>query len=194
MKSRAIFSLTALLISAVQGVAATQDAADQRLKKAVHDVVALAEHAPSKKALAVSVRPILLENISFETMTRRAIGPGWRQFTPQQQKEATSLFTELIIRTYTGKFTPGEVPAITFKTASTPSAGRVETPTNLLYKGSHYDVTYRQEESTGWRITDVVIEGVSLIANYRTQFDASFKEGGADAVISALRRSVESSQ
>jgi phospholipid transport system substrate-binding protein len=46
------------------------------------------------------------------------------------------------------------------------------------------------EEPEGWQITDVVIEGVSLIANYRTQFDAQFKKGGAQAVISSLNQSV----
>jgi len=46
------------------------------------------------------------------------------------------------------------------------------------------------EAAEGWRITDIVIEGVSLIANYRSQFDAQFKKGGAPAVISALSQSV----
>jgi phospholipid transport system substrate-binding protein len=53
---------------------------------------------------------------------------------------------------------------------------------------------YRLEESEGWKITDVVIEGVSMIANYRTQFDAEFTQGGANAVIKALNRSLSSSQ
>jgi phospholipid transport system substrate-binding protein len=59
-----------------------------------------------------------------------------------------------------------------------------------LYKGSKYNVIYRLEEIDGWRITDVVIEGVSMVGNYRTQFDAEFKQGGADAVLDALKKSV----
>jgi phospholipid transport system substrate-binding protein len=128
--------------------------------------------------------------ISFNAMTRRAVGPGWRQFTDDQQKRATQLFTTLLIRTYSKKLTPGEYPVIKFKTASTPAPGRVEIPTTLSYKGSQYNVTYRMEESEGWRITDVLIEGVSFVANYRTQFDAQFKRGGSTAVIDALSQSV----
>ena len=79
---------------------------------------------------------------------------------------------------------------IKFKTASAPAPGRVEIPTTLIYKGSQYNVTYRMEESEGWRITDVLIEGVSFVANYRTQFDATFKKGGSTAVIDALSQSV----
>ncbi len=194
MKFRALLLLLTLLPLLSGRVSANVAEAEVRLKKAIGEVVTAAEHAPSSAALTASVRPILLDNISFETMTRRAIGPGWRQFTPDQQKEAVRLFTSLVIRSYIGKFTPGEVPVVTFKATSSPAPGRIETPTSLLYKGSHYDVTYRQEESVGWRMTDVVIEGVSLIANYRTQFDARFKEGGADAVLSSLTRSVETPQ
>jgi phospholipid transport system substrate-binding protein len=66
----------------------------------------------------------------------------------------------------------------------------VEVPTTLLYQGNQYSVIYRLEEAEGWRITDVVVEGVSFVANYRAQFDAQFKRGGSDAVIDALSESV----
>ena len=173
---------------------ASTDEAEKRLKTAVNQVTEIAAHAPDRNALATGVKPTLQNILSFETMTRRAVGPGWRQFTPEQQKEAIGLFTTLIIRTYTAKFTPGELPSVTFKAASSPAPGRVEIPTTSSYKGSHYDVVYRLDESDGWRITDVVIEGVSMIANYRTQFDAEFKQGGAEAVIKALNRSLATSK
>jgi phospholipid transport system substrate-binding protein len=185
--------LTPLLL--LQGTAlASTEAAEKRLHSAVDEVLAVADHAPNNSSLATSLRPILLNYISFDAMTRRAVGPGWRQFTPDQQKKAVQLFATLIIRTYSAKFTPGEHPVIKFKAATSPAPGRVEVPTTLLYQGSHYEVVYRLEEAEGWRITDVVIEGVSLIANYRTQFDAQFKKGGADAVISALTQSVNAPQ
>jgi phospholipid transport system substrate-binding protein len=164
--------------------------AEKRLQIAVDEVLTVADRASGGSALAGSLRPVLQKYISFDAMTRRAVGPGWRQFTEDQQKKATLLFTTLIIRTYSGKLTPGEHPVIKFKAASAPAPGRVEVPTTLLYQGSRYNVTYRMEEAEGWRITDVVIEGVSLIANYRTQFDAQFKKGGSNAVISALSQTV----
>ena len=168
--------------------------AEAFLKKSVDDVVNIAKNSPDSAALAAKVRPLLLNIINFDAMTRRAIGPGWRQFSPEQQKEATSLFTTLIIRTYSSKFTPGELPEVIFKPATSPAPGRVEVPTTTLYKGSRYEVIYRQEEAEGWRITDVLIEGVSMVANYKSQFDAEFKAGGANSVINALKTSVASSK
>lgn len=168
--------------------------AEKFLKKAVTEVAQIADHSQNSSALAASVRPVLMNVISFELMTRRAVGPGWREFTEAQKKEATDLFATLIIRTYSSKFTPGEFPEITYKPAIVPASGRVEIPTRILYRGSQYEVIYRQEDSVAWRITDVVIEGVSLIATYRTQFDSQFKQGGAPAVISALKKSVATPQ
>lgn len=181
----------------IQGtVRASTEEAENRLKASVDKVVAVAKSAPDRKALIAGVKPVLESILSFDAMTRRAVGPGWRQFTPEQQKEAIRLFTTLILRTYTAKFTPGELPGVEYKTASSPAPNRVEIPTTSLYKGSRYDVIYRLEETDGapWRITDVVIEGVSMVANYRTQFDSQFKQGGADAVIAALNRSVAESK
>jgi phospholipid transport system substrate-binding protein len=164
--------------------------AEMRLQVAVNEVLKVADRASTNSALAESLQPVLLKYISFDAMTRRAIGPGWRQFTPDQQRKATQLFTTLVIRKYSSKFTLGEHPVVKFKTASALAPGRVEVPTTLLYQGSQYNVTYRLEETEGWRITDVMVEGVSFVGNYRAQFDAQFKKGGSSAVIGALSESV----
>lgn len=194
LRSLLILILPFLLIQGT--LRASTEEAEKRLKASVDKVVAVAKSAPDRKALIAGVKPVLENILSFDAMTRRAVGPGWRQFTPEQQKEAIRLFTTLILRTYTAKFTPGELPGVEYKTASSPAPNRVEIPTTSLYKGSRYDVIYRLEETDGapWRITDVVIEGVSMVANYRTQFDSQFKQGGADAVIAALNRSVAESK
>lgn len=190
MKTRfVLFALCFLTTVPVTFCAPIADA-EIFLKKSVGEVVKIAETAPNSSALASSVRPLLLEVISFDAMTRRAVGPGWRQFSSDQQKEAIKLFSALIIRTYAAKFTPGELPEIDYKAATSPAPGRVEISTTTLYKGSRYNVVYRLEETSRWHITDVVIEGVSMVANYRSQFDAEFKQGGPDSVLGALKKSV----
>lgn len=171
--------------------ASAQTPAEDRLRKTVDQTIAVAESSPSNAALIQKVRPVLEKGMSFSAMTRRAIGPGWRQFSPDQQKKAIELFTDLIIRRYAGRFTIGEHPSVTYKAATTPAPGRVEVPTLLLYKGSRYEVIYRMEQSEDWRITDVVVEGVSFIGNYRSQFDAQFQKGGPAAVITGLTNALE---
>ncbi len=182
---------TTLLAAPARAADGTAEA-EKRLKTAVGEVLAAADQSRDVPGLIVKLRPILDRCLSFDVMTRRAIGVGWRQFTKPQQDEAVKLFSTLIIRTYSRKFTPGERPEITYKPATTPAPGRVEIPTRLLYQGGRYEVIYRLEQAEGWRITDVVIEGVSLVANYRSQLDAQFKNGGAPAVLAALNKSVSS--
>lgn len=171
-------------------VTASTTEAQQKLQRAMNEVLSVADRSASRDVLARTVRPILQRHVSFETMTKRAVGPGWRSFTAKEQGRATDLFTTLIIRTYSNKFTPGEHPSINYLPAVAPATGRVDVPTTMIYKGSRYSVMYRMEQVSGWQITDVVIEGVSMIANYRSQLDAQFKRGGAAAVISSLNQSV----
>ncbi|MDB6137342.1 MAG: organic solvent transporter [Verrucomicrobiaceae bacterium] len=172
----------------------TSSEAQQRLHGAVDEVLHAAESAKSKASLVEHLRPILEKHISFNVMTRRAVGPGWRQFSAEEQAKATQLFTTLIIRSYSNKFTLGEHPAVQYQKAATPAPGRVDVATITVYQGSRYSVTYRMEQEEGWHITDVVIEGVSMIANYRSQLDAAFKKGGASTVLSSLSESISRPQ
>lgn len=191
MTAQRLLLLASLPLLLLQGkVFGANETAEKQLRNSVDQVVAIAKNSPDRNALMEGVKPVLEKILDFDVMTRRAVGPGWRQFSPAQQHEAVRLFTTLIIRTYTAKFTPGELPDVTYKASSSTAPGRVEIPTSSTYKGNHYDVVYRLEEQGNWKITDVVIEGVSLVANYRTQFDAEFRKGGAPAVLSALERSL----
>jgi phospholipid transport system substrate-binding protein len=181
-----------MALAPLTGIAAPASAeeAQLRLRAAIDEVLAIADKAPNKKVLMERLEPVLEKNISFGTMTRRAVGPGWRDFKPEQQKSAVALFTKLVIRSYGGKFTIGEHPQVLYKSAATPAAGRVEVTTTTVYQGSRYGVVYRMEQEEGWRTTDVVIEGVSMVANYRSQLDPVFKKGGASAVLNSLEQSV----
>lgn len=189
MNLRPLLLFAALILLRGTAFGSTAEA-EKRLQVAVNDVLNVADRARTNSALAESLQPVLAKYMSFDAMTRRAIGPGWRQFTPDQQRKVTQLFTTLVIRKYSSKFTLGEHPVVKFKAAQALAPGRVEVPTTLLYQGSQYNVTYRLEEAEGWRITDVMVEGVSFVANYRAQFDAQFKKGGSNAVIGALSESL----
>ena len=187
--SKFFWSLAFTLAVVCTAAASTGDA-ETALRGAVDEVLAVTQTSKGGVAMANKLEPILLRRVCFESMTRRAVGPGWRQFTPGQREEATRLFTKLIIRTYSDKFTPGEQPDIKYLKPSSPGAGKAEIPTSVVYKGSRYTVTYRLEDRGKWLITDILAEGVSLVANYRAQFDALVKKGGAVAVIDSLKQSV----
>lgn len=162
---------------------------ESTLREGMEEVLAVAKNSKGGRPMAEKLQPILERRVCFESMTRRAIGPGWRQFSPAQQQEATKLFTRLIIRSYSDKFTPGEEPRINYLKSTSPAPGKVELPTTMLYRGSRYSIVYRLENRGRWLVTDILAEGVSLVANYRAQFDELFKKGGVPAVLDSLKNS-----
>jgi phospholipid transport system substrate-binding protein len=186
------FILALPLLALSSGFAATTlEQAQERLHAAIDEVLAIADKAPSREVLEQRISPVLDKHISFTVMTRRAIGPGWRQFSAEQQKKAVTLFSKLVIRSYSNKFTIGEHPEIKYQSAASPATGRVDITTTTLYHGNRYNVVYRLEQEESWRTTDVVIEGVSMVANYRSQLDPVFKKGGAEAVLGSLQQSAD---
>ncbi|MFA6961279.1 MAG: ABC transporter substrate-binding protein [Opitutaceae bacterium] len=165
------------------------------LRTAIDEVLAIAyDEKAVTIPLAQRVRPTLEKYFSFDSITRRAIGPGWRQFTPEQQARTTVLFSNLVIRTYADRFEIGDRPGITYADAITPDPKRPnlrELPTTIDYAGKKYSVVYRVEQlGESWRVYDVIIEGVSMIANWRSQLDPIYQRGGAAAVIQSLEQNL----
>ena len=195
MNLRIVSLLCTLTLAPLLGFAAPGSSeAEQKLHSAVDQVLSIVGRAPDTATLIDRITPVLEKNISFATMTRRAVGPGWKNFSAEQQQKATALFTRLAIRSYGKKFTIGEQPEVKYNSTVAPAAGRTDCNTTFVYQGNRYSVVYRMEQEVGWDITDVVIEGVSIVANYRSQLDPVYKKGGAAAVVSSLEQSVARSK
>ena len=184
-----------LLILFVAAVASTACATDgdapaAMLRAAITETLAIAypeNGSPAPDTIAGKVRPILNRAMDLESITRRAIGPGWKQFTAAERARAVELFSALMVRTYSGRFTSGSRPKIDFKPTVALASERWEVPARIYRDGSSYEVLFRIEIRPGGpRIYDIVAEGVSFVANYRAQFDALFQKGGVDAVLRAL--------
>ena len=191
-ESRTLTTLAVINLSFVichlSFAAGPADPVDQ-LHSQIDRILALAYSGQSTETLAERARPLLEKDFSFELVTRQAIGPGWRQFTPGDQQKVTDLFTRLVIRIYSARVVGTQRPTITYGKTVTLASDRCEIPTRVTAPNSDkpYSVVYRLINLPGgWRIYDVLIEGVSFVANYRAQFDDLVRRGGAAAVIKAL--------
>lgn len=192
------FAAIAMVAAAAVAVHAEQPATVDEvtlLRTAVDEVLAIAYDTTNATVpLSERVRPTLQKYFNFESVTRRAIGPGWRQFSPEEKTRTTKLFTDLVIRTYANRFEIGDRPGITYAKPVVLDPARPslrELPTTIDYAGKKYSVSYRLEQANGsWLIYDVNIEGVSMIANWRSQLDPIFQRGGAAAVIASLEKNL----
>ncbi len=168
--------------------AAAPDPAGQ-LHSQIDHVLDLAYSGQSTETLAERVRPLLEKDFSFELVTRQAIGPGWRQFSAGDQQKITDLFSRLVIRIYAARVVGTQRPNITYGKTVNLAPDRCEISTRVAVPNGDkpYAVVYRLINlNGGWRIYDVLIEGVSFVANYRAQFDDLVRRGGAAAVIKTL--------
>ena len=121
--------------------------------------------------------------------------PVGGNFLQRTRKRVTDLFSELMIRTYSGRVVGTQRPKIAYGTPIELAPDRREIPTRVTTSTSNEPIAivYRLIKLPGgWRIYDVLIEGVSFVANYRAQFDEIIQKGGAAAVIRTLETKLAS--
>jgi phospholipid transport system substrate-binding protein len=128
------------------------------------------------------LREIVYPLFDFSEMARRSLGSHWRRLNPQQQKEFVSLFTELLEKTYAERIDLYEGQKVVY-TRETIEKNYADVGTKVVgKKGESYTVDYKLHLVDGkWRIYDVVAENISLVNNYRSQFNrvivnSSFEE------------------
>jgi len=169
--------------------AATVESPEATLNRGLAEVLSVVKAHPTNNAneLARRVRPTLEKFFNFESLTRKALGAGWRDLNKEQQTQAVKLFSEIIIRSYTSKFDPNSQVDIQFARSQDLGDGRKEVPAAAKYQGKVVAVSYRVETGQeGWRVYDVIVEGVSLAAKYRAQFDSIRQKGGSEALLKSM--------
>ncbi len=169
--------------------AAPADDAKAALVGGIDEVSAVLRAHPSQQDLIATLDTLVDKHFAFATTTRLSIGPAWRDLTPEQQAKLTTLFSRLVIRTYADHFQSKTPPLVTYSPAQELRAGRFEIPTRVVTDDQTYSISYRLDYdnlSKRWRVYDIVAEGVSLIANYRAQFDPIVHKSGAPGLIQTL--------
>ena len=190
--AQSVVKYALVVLFAGSGLISKSAAADDpvvMLRSSVNEVLSIAYSGQSGENLSERVRPALEKSVAFDLVTRQAMGPGWRQFSPAEQKRVTDLFSQLVTRTYAARVVGTQRPKITFGSPSSLAPDRCEIPTQVSTSTSNepFAVSYRMVKLTvGWRIYDILIEGVSFVANYRAQFDELIQRGGAQAVIHSI--------
>jgi phospholipid transport system substrate-binding protein len=179
-------ALVLLLASPVYAGAPTET-----LKQTVDRIVQiLADPALQDKPeqRRTEVRKIAEGIFDYPDTARRALGPHWNARTPQQQQEFAKLFADLLDRAYISKIElyQGERVRYVGETVDG-EEGTVKTVI-ATKKSSEIPVDYRMHLRNGrWLVYDVIIEGVSLVSNYRTQFNKIVQTESYDALVQRLR-------
>jgi phospholipid transport system substrate-binding protein len=188
-----------IVIAAVVGVAlgsagpASAGAPTEQLRAAVDHVLQIVEDSALKQAgrteeRRVAIRAVASEIFDFGEITRRALGPHWTSGTPAQREELVQLFTALLERSYVGKIETYSGERVTWL-GDTGNESLATVRTRIVTKaGTEIPVEYRMyRRGERWLAYDVTIEGISLVANYRTQFRKIIRTDSYEALVARLK-------
>ncbi len=135
-----------------------------------------------------AIRRIANEIFDFTETTRRSLGTHWQVRTPQERDEVTRLFADLLERSYIGRIETYSGERIQFL-GDTIDGDQTTVRSRLITKqGMEIPVDYRMHRASGdrWLTYDVAIEGVSLVANYRAQFNKIIQTSGYTSLVKKL--------
>jgi phospholipid transport system substrate-binding protein len=125
----------------------------------------------------------------FVELSKRTLGISWNQFTPDQRKQFVQLYRSILEEAYVDKIAAYTDEKLTFSKEVPLSDTTAEVPTTVLSKKGEIAINYRLlKKDGGWRVYDVVIEGVSLISNYRSQFREILGNGSPQTLIDSLQK------
>ncbi len=149
--------------------------------------------------IGVLVDQRVMPHLNFQRMTASAVGPGWRQATPEQQKRLQEEFKTLLVRTYSGALSQVSDQTIVVKPLrAAPDDKEVIVRTEVRGKGEPIQLDYRVEkasgDASGWRIYNLNVMGVWLVDNYRSQFAQEINAKGVDGLIASLAERNKSNQ
>jgi phospholipid transport system substrate-binding protein len=127
----------------------------------------------------------------FVELSKRTLGVNWNKFNTEQRKEFVQLFQTILKDAYVDKITAYTNERVDFTKEVPLSDTTVEVQSIVVSKGTETPISYRaMKKETDWRVYDVVIEGVSLVANYRTQFREILGNNPPENLLETLRKKV----
>ena len=133
----------------------------------------------------------ILPNFDFEKVARLVLGRAWRTASDEQKKEFIVEFRTLLLKTYAVALSKYKDQKIEFKPTRMSDTDEIVIVKSEIIQGGAQPirVNYALSKRTGkWLVFDIVIEGVSLVTNYRSQFSSEIKKNGMDALILKLAK------
>jgi phospholipid transport system substrate-binding protein len=185
---RAALTFALLLVLAAPAIAGPPT---DQLKQRIDEVVRVLDDPGLKgKAAArhAAVRKISEEIFDYPDTARRALGQHWNARSPEEQREFVGLFADLLDRAYFSKIDRYQGEKVRYGAETVNGNDAVVKTTIVTPAGSEVPVDYRLHQAGGrWLVYDVNIEGVSLVSNYRTQFNKIVQTESYQSLVQKLR-------
>lgn len=183
----AVFSV---VLMAAPGLAMAEISAEELVKQTADDVLNTIKNdkdiqAGNQQKIFALAEEKILPNFDFDRVCRMVLGKNWKAASPEQQAVFQKEFRSLLLRTYAVALGKYKNQVIEFKPLrAEPDAKNVSVKTQILQPGGQpiaVDYSLVKVEG-GWKVYDIVIESVSLVTNYRSQFSNEIRTNGLDSL------------
>ena len=184
-----------VLVSALSAIpASAQEAPDALVRRSTNEILAAIKvdkdlQAGNQQKIEKLAEEKVLPYFNFARMTQLSVGRNWRDASDSQKKSLTDEFRKLLVRTYSTTLTQYRDQTIDVKPMKIAAAETevvVKTQVNQP-GGQPIPIDYSVEKTgDGWKVYDVLIDGVSLVTNYRSSFNTEIQKSGIDGLIKSL--------
>ena len=190
-----LFTIAAAALAAPMAYA-EDEAPDALIKRLSVDVLETIKNDKAIRAgdtakVVALVDSRIMPNVNFQRMTASAVGPAWRQASPEQQKRLQEEFKILLVRTYAGALAQVTDQSVNMKPLRAAAEDKeVLIRSEIKGSGESIQLDYRLEKTpgqgAGWRIYNLNVLGVWLVETYRSQFAQEINAKGVDGLIATL--------
>jgi phospholipid transport system substrate-binding protein len=143
----------------------------------------------NKEAKEQKIESIANQMFDYVALSRLTLGLGWKEFNKEQQKEFVSLYRSILKKAYMDKILAYTDEKVVFDKEIMLSENKAEVQTRIITKSADIPISYRVYLKDGqWRVYDVIVEGISLVQNYRTQFREILANNPPEEVLKILRQ------
>src|SRR3954470_4372044 len=196
MKTMISVILGGLMAVCVVAAAKAQELApDVLVKKVMTEVVELITkdkeiRSGDRGKLIRVIEGKVLPHFSFSSMTALAVGQNWSKATPEQKKLLVEEFRTLLVRTYASALAAYSEQRFEYRPLrAKPTDTDVTVQVRVIQPGAQpVPIDYAMEKTAaGWKVYDVMVGGVSLVANYRTEFATTVRDSGIEGLLKNLQ-------
>jgi phospholipid transport system substrate-binding protein len=164
------------------------------MQKTIEDIISIAGAYPDdaqKSTRREKLRTLINPKFNFSEMAKRSLGANWNEITPEEQKDFTNVFSELLARTYLSKIETVKPGMVDVKSEQI-ELPRAVVKTVVTSKGDHFPIDYKLTyQNNSWQVYDVVIENIGLVANYRNEFSGIIRKDKFAGLMEKLRKKIE---
>jgi phospholipid transport system substrate-binding protein len=189
--------MVAGLIWAASALAAQTGEATQAIRQSIDQLLKMLNDPELKKSenkekRRSEIMKVIGSRFDFGEMSRRSLGIHWRDLKGKDRKEFVDLFSELLKDTYIGKIEQYTNEKILYKLEESTGPGRAEVQTVIVTASAEIPLYYQcMVVGKDWRVYDVAIQGVSLVNNYRSQFNQILLKESVEGLIAKLKTKVQ---